>query len=446
MIKYGQLVALGLMVSLLGCRASMREISQAGEIGKNELVGIRTGDEKFWAAVREVKTPATGVLHVIAEAQLPGQNLEIIVMPPSGGGLPLAKGSSPLESPKLPAGTYFVIVQGAPGTKVATRATLNVLFKPENPDENSGNNHTKERATKLELGKPTVAVVDYASANATDWYQVMVPTVGDLEVKFVAKPIRGAIKAEFIDSTGKVVPLTESAVKVPGVLAGDYFIKVAANDVGAGEYVLSVFHKEGSPDANSGEDATSDGANLMNLVEKNGRIQASAKDEVSYDKQDATDWFKIEVPNDGKLSIVLKPKDRSSRIRAEFVKGEDDDEGERVRSGFSADVVKQTYWIKVYVTDKGDATSYTLDVTLVPVKFIESFVVEIDRQNGCFLLVNKGTNHGVRSNVPANVMEGKDVRATGVVDSAFAAISKIRMFGDCNYRAGAIVQIQDVSY
>lgn len=446
MNKYGSLVALGLMVSLLGCRASMREISQTGEIGKNELVGIRTGDARFWAAVREVKTPSSGMLHVVADPQLPGQNLEIIVMPQSGGGLPLAKGSSPLESPKLPAGTYFVIVQGAPGTKVATRANLNVLFKPENPDENSGNNHTKERATKLELGKPTVAVVDYAAANATDWYQVALPTVGDMEVKFVAKPTRGAITAELVDPSGKVVPLSESSVKVPGVEAGNYFVKVAANDVGAGEYVLSVFHVEGSPDANSGEDATIDGANLMTFTEKNGRITATARDEVWYDKQDATDWFKIEVPSDGKLSVVLKPKDRSSRIRAEFVRSEEDDGGERIRSGFSVDVTKQTYWIKVYVSDKGDGTSYTLDVTLVPVKFIDSFIVEIDRQNGCYLLVNKGTNHGVRSNVPANVMEGTDIRATGVVDSAFAAISRIRMFGDCNYRAGTIVQIQDVSY
>lgn len=446
MKKFGCFVALALATTLVGCRASMREISQVGELGKSELVGIRTTDSRFWAAVRQVQTTASGTLYIVAEPQLPGQNLEVVVMPPSGGGLPLAKGPSPLESPKLPAGTYFVVVQAAPGARVETRATLQVLFKPENPDENSGGDHEKERANKLDLGKPVVGTVDYSAADATDWYQIKVPTVGDLEVKFLAKPIRGAITAEFVDIEGKVVPVQASPFKVQGVPAGDYFVKVRASDIGAGEYVLSVAHAEGSPDANSGEDATAEGANSIDLSEKNGRIVGLAKDEVSYDKQDATDWFKFEVPSEGKLSVRLKPKDRSSRIRAEFVRREEDEDGERIRSGFSADVMKQTYWVKVFAPEKGDGSQYTLEIELTPTKYIEGFVVEIDRQNGCFLLVNKGSNHGVRSNVPANVMQGTEVRATGVVDSAFAAISKIRMFGECNYKAGTVVRIQDTSY
>lgn len=448
MVRNPLIFVLGLLVTTAGCRMGLQEIARPGEIGKSELVGVKTGDKEFWAAARVVKLPSSGVMLVKAEPQLPNQNLEIVLMPPSGGGLPLAKGVSPLESPKLPAGEYFVVVTSAPGARVHTRATMEVLFKPEQPDENSGDDRVRERARALTPGKAVHDTVDYAAADATDWYKITMPTVGDLEVKFTPEATRGVLSAEVFDTEGNAKPVTgqNRSLKLAGSPAGEYFIKVTANDVGAGAYALSAAYTEGDPDALSGEDATPEGATIINLSEKNGRLLGIAKDDVSYDKQDATDWFKFDVPADGKLSIRLKPKDRSSRIQARFVTDEEDEEGERVRSGFSVDVVKQSYWVKVQAPDKGDASAYTLEVEVTANKFIDSVVVEIDRQRGCFLMVNKGSNHGVRTGVLANVMQGTDVLGTGKVDSAFPSISKIKMFDDCRYSAGTTVKIQDTSY
>lgn len=448
MVRIPLILALGLLLTTAGCRAKLHEIVKPGEIGKSELVGVKTGDSQYWAAARIIRLPSSGVMLVKAEPQLPNQNLEIGILPPSGGGLPLAKGASPLESPKLPAGDYYVVVTSAPGARVHTRATFEVLFKPEHPDENSGDDRVRERAQTLTPGKAVQDTVDYAAADATDWYRITMPTVGDLEVKFTPDPIRGAVTAEVFDTEGnsKPVPAQGRTLKLAGSPAGEYFIKVSASDVGAGAYALSASYTEGDPDALSGEDATPEGATIISLSEKNGKLLGVAKDDVSYDRQDATDWFKFDVPAEGKLSVRLKPKDRSSRIQARFVTHEEDEEGERVRSGFSVDVVKQTYWVKVHAPDKGDGSAYTLEVELTANKFIDAVVVEIDRQRGCFLMVNKGSNHGVRSGVLANVMQGTDVLGTGKVESAFPMISKVKMFDDCRYTAGTTVKIQDTSY
>src|SRR6185295_14570647 len=123
--------------------------------------------------------------------------------------------------------------------------------------------------------------------------------------------------------------------------------RVQAPENTQGNYKLSAAFEAGDVEKNSGEDQTCDGAGEISLKPKAGsaNLVGSAKDEVSYDKQDRNDCWKVTLPDKGKLSVVFTPKDEPPKIRAEWLKQQEQDEGDRIKSGFNVDVAKQAYFI-----------------------------------------------------------------------------------------------------
>lgn len=435
-------VSLALLSTGCGSKFNYRQAARPANLAEDTFVDIDLRQPALRAASRRILLPGEGRLKVSVEPVNPTAKLQLYVFPEAGN-FPVAQGSSPLEVPSLPAGSYYVVVQ--PQNSIPTRVKLAAAYEPKDPDLLSGDDGKPEGARPLEFGKPERGQVDTLALDRTDYLLARLEEAGTLTVNLRADTRRGRITGELLPPRGEPIPIDlRNGAVLKEAAAGDYLVKIQADATGQGQYTVEALFEAGDPDGNSGEDATLDGANVVSLRPKQGtdNLVAAARDSVDYDARDATDWYRIDVPAEGKLSIIYRPTNRSSRVRADFFRSEDD-EGDRIRSGFNVDVQRQSYWVRVRAPDRGDATKYSLDFEFYPAVFIEGDVVEIDRRSGCVLLVNRGTAHQVRRGATANVVIAGETSATGVVDDAYQNMSKVRVFGGaCRFNPGTRVQIQ----
>lgn len=439
------LTAASLLAMLAACtpaRIELRPLARPADLNTELLADLNAREPAQVLVVREVELPGEGTLTVTAQPLVATSRLELRVVPVSGGE-PAGLGASPLEVQHLPAGRYYVVVRPAEGGP--TKVRLATSFRPRDPDAASGPDARPEGATRIEPNETARGEVDALRMDRTDHWRLTLPAPGSLSWRFRPTATRGEIVAELVPPRGDVQRLDprhgQHLVDAP---EGEYLVRVQASDDGAGEYVLETTFAPADPDELSSDDRSREGATHVDLLPRPGRpsLVAAVRDSVDHDARDRTDWFRIEPPQKGRLSVAFRPADRTSRIRAFFVADEDDEAGERLRPHFALPVEPRPYWVKVVAPDRGDAGRYTLEMELRPAAFIEAVVKEVDRRSGCVVLVDRGVHARVKTGAEVRVIEGDEVVVSGIVDAVFAALSRVRLFdGECSVSPGAQVRI-----
>jgi hypothetical protein len=270
---------------------------------------------------------------------------------------------------------------------------------------------------------------------------------GSAKVTVKYDGLRGKVQSVVIGPDGQEIPFDQKKpADVKNIPPGDLIVRVQAEEGGFAKYQIIAQAVDADPERDSGENATAEGADELMLKPKPGgtTLTAEAKPPagVDYDKGNRTDWYKIALPDKGKLSVALKLKNPRAKVFAYFGKTESEcEDARKIPSGFNVDVDKTSYYVRVQAADKGEASLYTLSLEYYPANYIDGNIVEIDRKNGCVVLVDKGANQQVRQGVPANITQGGATVASGVVDQVFPTAAKVKVFGgDCKF-AGAKVQI-----
>ncbi|HZR10915.1 MAG TPA: hypothetical protein VFA79_20170 [Myxococcales bacterium] len=419
---------------------SVSKESVDGTLGKKQDVTLSDEDNHYIAAFR-YELPAAGALIATAKPVNPQAQISVGIFSEGSGNEPIAKGEpgKKAEANDLQAGVYYVAVSEPWKDAVRTRVELRTVYKPQDPD--AAQQACKTQGTAREL-KDTGSVedsVDYSAQRRTCWWKVPLTSEGALAVKF---DNNGAnLSAELVPPQGapeKIDPV--AGLSKPDLAAGDYFIKVYANDAGdAGRYRLATSFKQGDTCKNGGPPCSLEGAEELKLPSD------SKTADVDYAKSKQFHFYKANFKEKGKLTItfkVLQPP-RGSKVAAYFMKTPDD-EGDRISGTSVTKDIDQPgdFWIRVQAPDSGDYGKYAIATIFQPSNFIPADVVEIGR-SPCLLTVSAGTNQGVRPGLGCTVMSASgQAMDSCVVDQTFPNLSKVKPANArCNVAPNAKVQI-----
>jgi len=348
----------------------------------------------------------------------PQAQISLAVYSEGSGSEPIAKGEpgKKVEAKELQPGTYYVAVMEPWKDVIRTRVEVRTIYKPDDPDAAQQACKTQGTARELKADGAVEDSVDYSAQKRTCWWKVPLTAEGALAMKFDSRAAN--LSAEFVPPQGapeKIDPVAGLAKN--DLPAGDYFIKVYANDAGdAGWYRLATSFKQGDTCKNGGPACSLEGAEELKLPSD------SKTADVDYSKSKQFHFYRATFKERGKLTItfkVLQPQ-RGSKVAAYFMKNPDD-EGDRI---------------------SGDYAKYAMATIFQPSNFIPADVVEIGR-SPCLLTVSAGTNQGVRAGFGCTVVNpsGQAIDSC-VVDQTFPNLSKVKpASARCNVAPNAKVQI-----
>jgi hypothetical protein len=415
--------------------------SADGTLNKKQDATLSDEDNHYMAGFR-YELPAAGSLAASAKPVNPQAQVSVSIYAEGSGSEPIAKGEpgKKVEATELQPGTYYVAVIEPWKEAIRTRVELKTVFKPADPD--AAQQACKTQATARDLNPDKGQVedgVDYSAQRRTCWWHLGLQSEGALLVKFNNNG--NNISAEFVPAQGapeKIDPV--AGLNKPDVPAGEYFVKVFANDAGdAGRYSLATTFKQGDTCKNEPHCAPDTAEDL--------KIPSDNKSgEVDVAKGKQFHFYKLTVKEKGKLTVsfkVLQPP-RGSKIAAYFMKAADDADGEKV-SGSS--VTKELdnpgdVFIRVQAPEQGDYGKYALQTLFQPNNFISGDVVEIAK-NPCMLTVGAGANQGVRAGASCTVVNAQGQAVDGCqVDQVFPSLSKVKpASSQCRVQPGSKVQI-----
>jgi len=419
---------------------SVSKESADGTLGKKQDVTLSDEDNHYIAAFR-YELPAPGGLIASARPVNPQAQISVAIFSEGSGNEPIAKGEpgKKAEANDLPAGTYFVAVMEPWKDAVRTRVELRTIYKPQDPDAAQQACKTQGTARELKADGSVEDSVDYSGQRRTCWWKVPLTAEGALAMKFDS---HGAnLSAEFLPPQGapeKIDPVAGLAKN--DLPAGDYFIKVYANDAGdAGRYRLVTMFKQGDTCKNGGPACSLEGAEELKLPSD------SKTADVDYSRSKQFHFYKATFKERGKLTItfkVLQPQ-RGSKVAAYFMKNPDD-EGDRISGTSVTKEIDQPgeFYIRVQAPESGDYAKYAIATIFQPSNFIPADVVEIGR-SPCLLTVSAGTNQGVRAGFGCTVVNASGQAIDScVVDQTFPNLSKVKpASARCNVAPNAKVQI-----
>jgi len=434
---------------LAGCRSipfyggpgfTPQKESIEGVLGKKQDASL-TEDGNHYIAGFRYEIPAPGALIATAKPVNPQAKLTVMIFSEGSGNEPIAKGEpgKKAEAADLQPGTYFVTVGQPYKETIPTRIEVRTVFKPQDPD--AAQQACKTQGTAREL-KETGSVedsVDYSAQKRTCWWKVPLTAEGALTVKF---DNNGAdLSAELVPPQGapeKIDPV--AGLTKPDLPAGDYFIKVYANDAGdAGRYRLATLFRQGDTCKNGGPACSLEGAEELKLPSD------SKTADVDYAKAKQFHFYKASLKEKGKLTItfkILQPP-RGSKVAAYFMRTPDE-EGDRIAGSSITKEIDQPgdFYIRVQAPESGDYGKYAIATIFQPANFIPADVVEIGR-SPCLLTVSAGTNQGVRPGLGCTVVSASgQAMDSCVVDQTFPNLSKVKPANPrCNVAPNAKVQI-----
>jgi len=420
-----------------------REVAKDGQLNKVNDGNLDPQGADAFAQGFRFDLTAPGALLVTAKPSNPQAQLDIDVF--GDGNVPLGttKGQSDkkLTVQDLQAGTYYIVVYESWRDGQQSHFKMTPIFKPTDPDAAQQACKTQATARELPADKGQIEDgVDYSAMRRTCFWHIMLESEGGLQVKFNNQG--NNINADFIPQSGAPEKIDPAAgLNKADLPAGDYFIKVYANDAGdAGRYTLSTAFKQGDTCKNEPH-CSPETAEDLKLPSDNKTA------DVDLAKGKQFHFYKGTFKEKGKLTIsfkILQPP-RGSKVTAYFMKAADDAEGDKI-SGTS--VTKDVenpgdYFIRVQATEQGDSAKYALQTIWQPANFIPGDVVEIQKIPVCMLTVSAGTNQGVRANVPCTVVNaaGQPVDSC-VVDQVFPNLSKVKPSNArCSVQPNSKVQI-----
>ena len=370
---------------------SVSKESAEGTLGKKQDVTLSDEDNHYIAAFR-YELPAPGGLIASAKPVNPQAQISVAIFSEGSGNEPIAKGEpgKKAEANDLQAGTYFVAVMEPWKDAVRTRVELRTIYKPQDPDAAQQACKSQGTARELKAEGSIEDGVDYSAQRRTCWWKVPLTADGALTVKF---DNRGAnLTAEFVPPQGAPEKIDPAAGLAKNDLpAGDYFIKVYANDAGdAGRYRLATSFKQGDTCKNGGPACSLEGAEDLKLPSD------SKTADVDYSRSKQFHFYRATFKERGKLTItfkVLQPQ-RGSKVAAYFMKNPDD-EGDRISGTSVTKEIDQPgeFYIRVQAPESGDYAKYAIATIFQPSNFIPADVVEIGR-SPCLLTVSAGTVSG----------------------------------------------------
>jgi hypothetical protein len=328
-------------------------------------------------------------------------------------------------------GDYIVRVFESWRDGEETAFELTTLFKPADPDELSEGRNTPGSARELAFDKSVEDTVDYSARKRTHMWKVAVPGPGGVQLKFENKDKdKAKINASFVDPNGKEEKIDPVAgFKKDDLPAGDYFVKVEANDAGdAGRYELRAAYKAGDLCKNGPENCSRTGALDLKLPAD------QKKGEVDNSKGKAFAWYKWTFPGKGKLNVTFKPEGKGSKAVAGLQKNEGD-EVETFKGTISKEITEPSeLYLQVAANEPGDAGKFAFQAVFQPANALTVEVAE-KRGSPCMLTVGPGagTNQGVRDGLQCTVVtpQGQLIDQC-VVDRAFSNMSQVRPMGSCS--------------
>ena len=439
-------------LALAGCHArwnpigsapgySLSHNSEDGTLNKKQDTTLSEEDNHYMAGFR-YEIPAAGSLTASAKPVNPQAQVSVAIYAEGSGNEPIAKGEpgKKVEATELQPGTYYVAVQEPWKEAIRTRVELKTIYKPLDPD--AAQQACKTQATARDLNPDKGQIedgVDYSAQRRTCWWHLGLQAEGGLQVKFNNNG--GNISAEFVPAQGapeKIDPV--AGLNKPDLPAGDYFVRVYANDAGDfGRYTLATIFKQGDTCKNEPH-CSPETAEDLKLPSDN----KSADVDVSKGKQ--FHFYKATLKEKGKLTIsfkVLQPP-RGSKVAAYYMKSADDAEGEKV-SGSSVTREVETpgeVYIRVQAPEQGDYGKYAVQTIFQPDNFISGDVVEIAK-NPCMLTVSAGANQGVKAGASCTVVTGQGQALDSCqVDQVFPNLSKVKPgSSQCRIQPNSKVQI-----
>jgi hypothetical protein len=423
-------------VALFGCHArwnplasapgySLSHNSEDGTLNKKQDTVLSDEDNHYMAGFR-YDLPAPGALSASAKPVNPQAQVSVAIYAEGSGDAPIAKGEpgKKVEATELQPGTYYVAVLEPWKDAIRSRVELKTIFKPQDPDAAQQACKTQATARDLQPDKGSVEDgVDYSAMRRTCWWHLGLQAEGALVVKFGNNG--NNISADFVPAQGapeKIDPV--AGLNKPDVPAGDYFVKVYANDAGdAGRYTLQTTFKQGDTCKNEPH-CSPETAEDLKLPSDN----KSADVDVAKGKQ--FHFYKGTFKEKGKLTIafkILQPP-RGSKVVAYFMKGADDTEGEKISGSSVTKSIEAPgdAYIRVQAPEQGDYGKYALQTIFQPDNFISGDVVEIAK-NPCMLTVSAGANQGVRAGASCTVVNAQSQPVDScVVDQVFPNLSKVK--------------------
>jgi hypothetical protein len=419
---------------------SVSRESRDGDLARKQDVTLSDEDNRYIAAFR-YELPAPGALIASAKPVNPQAQISVAIFSEGSGEVPIAKGDpgKKAEATDLQPGTYYVAVMEPWKDAVRTRVEVRTIYKPQDPDAAQQACKTQGTARELKDNGAIEDSVDYSARRRTCWWKVPLTSEGALSLKF---DDGGAnLSAELVPPQGapeKIDPV--AGLTKTDLAAGDYFIKVYANDAGdAGRYRLVTSFRQGDTCKNGGPACSLEGAEDLKLPSD------SRTADVDYAKAKQFHFYKASFKEKGKLTInfkVLQPQ-RGSKVAAYFMKAPDD-EGDRIAGTSVTKEIDQPgdFWIRVQAPESGDYGKYAISTLFQPANFIPADVVEIGR-SPCLLTVSAGTNQGVRPGLGCTVVSASgQAMDSCVVDQTFPNLSKVKPANArCNVAPNAKVQI-----
>ncbi|MGZ6142803.1 MAG: hypothetical protein ACXWLM_05670, partial [Myxococcales bacterium] len=325
-----------LALALVGCHArwfplssppgySLSHESADGTLNKKQDATLSDEDNHYMAGFR-YDVPAAGSLIASAKPVNPQAQVSVAIYAEGSGNEPIAKGEpgKKVEATELQPGTYYVAVMEPWKEAIRSRVELRTIFKPLDPDAAQQACKTQATARDLPPDKGQIEDgVDYSAMRRTCWWKITLQGEGGLQVKFNNNG--NNINAEFVPAQGapeKIDPV--AGLNKPDLPAGDYFVKVFANDAGdAGRYALTTVYKQGDTCKNEPH-CSPETAEDLKLPQDN----KTAEVDIAKGKQ--FHFYKATVKEKGKLTLMFKLQGaaRGSKVAAYFMKSADDADGE----------------------------------------------------------------------------------------------------------------------
>ena len=418
-----------------------REQSKDGQLNKPNDGSLDPQGSDAYAQGFRFDLTAPGALLITAKPANAQAQLDIDVY--SDGKIPIGTtkqvADKKLTVQDLQPGTYYVVVYEPWRDGVETRFKMTPIFKPADPDAAQQACKTQATARELPADKGQIEDgVDYSAMRRTCFWKITLDSEGGLQVKFNNNGAN--INADFISPSGAPEKIDPAAgLNKPDLVAGDYFVKVYANDAGdAGRYTLATAFKQGDTCKNEPH-CSPETAEDVKLPQD----QKSAEVDIAKGKQ--FHFYKVSVKEKGKLTLMFKLQGaaRGSKVAAYFMKAADDAEGDKIAgSSVTKDIdTPGDYFVRVQAPEQGDASKFALQTIWQPANYIPGDVVEIGHP--CMLTVSAGTNQGVRPNVACTIVNaaGQPVDSC-VVDQVFPNLSKVKPSNPrCSIQANYKVQI-----
>jgi hypothetical protein len=403
--------------------SNFRKSSSDGAL--NETVrGVLSGDG--FARSFRYQLPARGALLVSAASEGSPSRLGLEVY--AGAEEPLAstegRPDTRLTVQELGAGPVYVVVKEDWRNPRATRFRLTAVFKPEDPDQENGPYKARKGARPLSADQGLVGdAVDYSAMRRTNFWKIGLPVEGALTVRF--NPRGQHLTAELISRDGAPAIIDPAAGLAKEVPAGEYFVKVTADDAGdKGAYELSTGFQPADACRNGGPACAIEGAEDLKLPAD------SRTADVDFTRSMQFHFYKMVLKEKGRLTIVFKILDpqRGSKVAA-FLLRTPAAEGERILGASkTVELDPGDVYLKVEATEPGDFARYAVTSIFQPALYISGDVVEIQRRPTCLLTVSAGSNQGVRTAAGCTVVSRSGAAPTDacVVEEVYPNLSKIR--------------------